>query len=131
MSKDYQKSGNRVYNLNLHIVFCPKYRRKCLVGDVATRCETLIREKCAELECDVAALEIMPDHVHLFVAVTPDLAPNHIVAQVKGYTSRVLRQEFPHLLKMPSLWTRSYYAGAVGHVSQTVVQAYIENQKGK
>lgn len=73
----------------------------------------------------------MPDHIRLFVAVSPDLAPNHIVAQVKGYTSRLLRQEFSHLLKMPSLWTRSYYVGAVGHVSQTVVQASIENQKGK
>lgn len=131
MNKDYRKTGNRVHNLNLHIVFCPKYRRKCLIGDIAKRCEELLREKCVELDCEVSALEIMPDHVHLFVAVTPDLAPNHLIAQVKGYTSRVLRQEFPHLLKMPSLWTRSYYVGAVGHVSQTVVQAYIENQKGK
>lgn len=131
MNKDYRKSGNRVHNLNLHIVFCPKYRRKCLTGEVAKRCDALLRQKCAELDCEVSALEILPDHVHLFVAVTPDLAPNHLIAQVKGYTSRVLRQEFPLLLKMPSLWTRSYYVGAVGHVSQTVVQAYIENQKGK
>ena len=131
MKKDYQKTGSRVYNLNLHIVFCPKYRRKCLTGSIGARCEALIREKCAELACDVAALEIMPDHVHLFLSVSPDLAPNHIIAQVKGYSSRVLRQEFPELLKMPSMWSRSYYVGAVGHVSQTVVQAYIENQKGK
>ncbi|HLI47974.1 MAG TPA: IS200/IS605 family transposase [Chthonomonas sp.] len=131
MNQDYRKSGNRVHNLNLRIVFCPKYCRKCLTGEVATRCDELLREKCAELDCEGSALEIMPDHVHLFVAVTPDLAPNHIVAQVKGYISRVLRREFPHLLKMLSLWTRSYYVGAVGHVSQTVVQAAIENQKGK
>lgn len=95
------------------------------------RCEQLMRQKCAELGCEVVALEIMPDHVHLFVAATPDFAPNHIVAQVKGYTSRLLRQEFPDLLKMPSLWTRSYFIGAVGHVSDTIVKAYIENQKGK
>ncbi|HZP81402.1 MAG TPA: IS200/IS605 family transposase [Chthonomonadaceae bacterium] len=84
MNKDYRKSGNRVHNLNLHIVFCPKRRRKRLVGDVATRCEALIRQKRAELDCDVSALEIMPDHAHLLVAVTPDLAPNHIVAHQKG-----------------------------------------------
>jgi putative transposase len=87
--------------------------------------------KCAELDCEVVALEIMPDHIHLFLAAKPDIAPNHIVAQVKGYTSRLLRQEFPLLLKMPSLWTRSYFIGAVGHVSDSVVKAYIENQKGK
>ncbi len=131
MSKDYRKSGNRVHNLNYHIVFCPKYRRKCLVGNLAVRCEELMRAKCAELGCEVVALEVMPDHVHLFIAATPYFAPNHIIAQVKGYTSRVLRQEFPDLLKMPSLWTRSYFVGAVGHVSDSVVQAYIENQKGK
>ncbi len=156
MSKENRKSGNRVHNLNYHIVFCPKFRKKCLVGEVATRCEELMRHKCDELGCEVVALEVMPDHVHLFLAATPDFAPNHIIAQVKGATSRLLRQEFPHLLKMPSLWSRSYFAnssrartpflnslkmpslwsrsyfvGAVGHVSNTVVQAYIENQKGK
>lgn len=131
MANDYQKTGNRVYNLNYHIVFCPKYRRKCLVGDVGQRCEVLIREKVAELECEVVALEIMPDHVHLFVSAPPDHAPNFIVNQVKGMTSRLLRQEFPFLLKMPSLWTRSYYVGSVGHASDSVVRAYIENQKGK
>ncbi len=95
MAANYQKSGNRVYNLNYHIVFCPKYRRKCLVGDVKERCEVLIREKITELKGEVVALEIMPDHVHLFIAVPPDHAPNFIVNQVKGVTSRVLRQEFP------------------------------------
>lgn len=131
MAGNYQKTGSRVYSLNYHIVFCPKYRRKCLVGDVKERCEVLIREKVAELGGEVAALEIMPDHVHLFVAVAPDHAPNFIVSQVKARTSRILRQEFPSLLKMPSLWTRSYYVGSVGHASDSVVRAYIENQKGK
>ena len=131
MNAPHRKSGNRVHNLNYHIVFCPKYRKKCLVGDIAVRCEALIRTKCAEIGCEVVALEVMPDHIHLFLAATPDIAPNHIVAQVKGMSSHILREEFPQLLKMPSLWTRSYFVGAVGHVSDTVVQAYIENQKGK
>jgi putative transposase len=97
MNKEYRKSGNRVHNLNYHIVYCPKFRKKCLVGDVALRWEQSMREKCAELGCDVVALEIMPDHTHLFIAATPDFAPNHIIAQLKGDTSRVLRQEFPML----------------------------------
>ena len=73
----------------------------------------------------------MPDYVHLLVAALPDIAPNQIVAQVKGYTSHELRKEFPELLKMPSLWTRSFYVGSVGHTSDSVVKSYIENQKGK
>jgi len=101
MASNYQKTGNRVYNLNYHIVFCPKYRRKCLVGDVKERCEVLIREKVAELGGEVVALEIMPDHVHLFVAVAPDHAPNFIVSQVKGTTSAL----DPLLLRRVG-WTR-------------------------
>lgn len=126
------------------VKFCPKYCRKCLVGDIALRCETLIRQKCGQLKAEVIALEVMPDHIHLFVAALfvaalPDIAPNQIVSQVKGYTAHELRpervvtrdKEFPELLKMPSLWTRSFYAGSVGHTSDSVVKAYIENQKGK
>lgn len=131
MPKAVKSASSRVFTLNYHFTFCPKYRRKCLVGDVASRCEALIRVKCQQLNCDVIALEVMPDHVHLFVAALPDIAPNQIVAQVKGYTSHELRREFPELLKMPSLWTRSFYAGSVGHTSDSVVKVYIENQKGK
>lgn len=114
---------------------CPKTAEPSPImqisGSIKERCEVLIREKVSELEGEVVALEIMPDPVHLFVAVAPDHAPNFIVSQVKGMTSRILRQEFPFLLKMPSLWTRSYYVGSVGHASDSVVWAYIENQKGK
>ena len=131
MRVQYQRTGNRVYTVNYHIVFCPKYRRKCLVDAVAKRVDALIRQKTSELKCEVIALEVMCDHVHLFVATTPDIAPNRIVCQVKGITSHICRQEFPHLLKMPSLWTRSYFLSTVGYVSATIVEAYIANQKGK
>ena len=130
MSTTHRKTRNRVYTVNYHFVFCPKYRRRCLVGPVKERIEALIRQKITDLGGEVVALEVLPDHVHLFAAITPDLAPNQIVAQVKGVTSRLCRQEFPHLLKMPSLWTRSYFVSTVGHVSDSVVRAYIENQKG-
>ena len=63
------------------------------------------------------ALEIMLDYVHLFVESDPTKAPAHLAAQFKGYTSRVLRQEFPWLRsRLPALWSRSYYVGSVGHV---------------
>jgi putative transposase len=74
----------------------------------------------------------MPDHVHLFVESDPTRAPGHIAAQFKGFTSRILRQEFSHLRsRLPALWSRSYYIGSVGHVSAATVQRYIENQKGR
>ena len=72
----------------------------------------------------------MPDHLHLFVDCPPTLAPQQLANQFKGYTSRVLRDEFPHLRsRLPSLWSRSYYVGSAGHVSTETIQNYIEQQK--
>ena len=137
MAQRYRKSPGSVYDLRLHLVFCPKYRRSVLTGKVASRLEALIREKAATLEADVIALEVMPDHVHLFVSVPPTYAPQHLANQVKGYSSRVLRQEFPDLKsRLPALWSRSYFVASTGTVSsetadlRSAIKAYIEAQKG-
>ena len=77
-------------------------------------------------------MEIMPDHVHLFIKSTPIHAPHFIVGQLKGYTSRILRLEFQSLKsKLPTLWTRSYYIESVGHISEATIKKYIEDQKNK
>jgi putative transposase len=126
----YRKSTGCVYSLKYHLVWCPKYRRKLLVDRLALRLEALLRQKAAELGAEIHALEIMPDHVHLFVESDPTLAPAHIAAQFKGYSSRVLRQEFPWLKsRYPAFWSRSYYIGSVGHVSKAAIRRYIEGQK--
>ena len=126
----YRRTSGAVFSLKYHLVWCPKYRRPVLEGDVALRLKTLLSEKAAELEATVHALEIMPDHVHLFVESDPTLAPAHLTAQFKGYSSRVLRQEFPSLRsRLPTLWSRSYYVGSVGNVSEATVRRYIETQR--
>jgi putative transposase len=89
----------------------------------------LLKEKTKELSWEIIALEIMPDHVHLFIGVDPEVAPNQIMHALKGYTSRILRQEFPHLLTLPSLWTRSYFVSTAGNVSNTMIEKYIATQK--
>lgn len=117
--------------MNYHFVWCPKYRRPVLVGKIKERLEELIKEKVEQLGCKVIALSIGEDHVHLFVQANPKLSPNSIIGQVKGYTSRVLRKEFPELRsRLPTLWTRSYFVSTHGHVSDEAIQKYIEEQKG-
>lgn len=128
----YRKNPGCVFNLRLHFVWCPKYRKPVLVDAVETRLRELLYEKAAALNADIEGLEIMPDHLHLFVSVPPTDAPQHFANQFKGYTSRVLREEFAHLKsRLPSLWSRSYYVGSAGHVSADVIKRYIEEQKSR
>ncbi|MBV8269574.1 MAG: IS200/IS605 family transposase [Planctomycetaceae bacterium] len=118
--------------MKYHIVWCPKYRRPVLVDAIADRLRALLAEKSAELGMAIQSMEVMPDHVHLFVESDPTRCVAEIVNRLKGYTSHTLREEFPSLRsRLPTLWSRSYYAGSVGHVSSATVERYIAEQKGK
>lgn len=102
-----------------------------LTGDVDRRLLELIPPAVEEIGCKVIALETHLDHVHLFLQSKPILAPYQIMHKVKGATAHTLRKEFPHLLKLPSLWTRSYFCGTAGNVSSDTVKRYVENQQTK
>lgn len=93
-------------------------------------CEAIICQKCQEQGWGIIALEVMPDHVHLFVRVWPTTSAAEVVKEVKGLTSHELREKHRSLLRLPSLWTRSYFAASCGNVSSEAVQKYIESQKG-
>jgi len=128
MTQALRHKRTSVSLVNYHFVFCPKRRKKVLVDAVKTRLEALIASKAVELDCEVIRLAVQPDHVHLFVSCPPTLAPHQVVHRLKGYTSRVLRQEFPQLLKLPSLWTRSYGVSTAGNGSSATIERYIEAQ---
>lgn len=125
--EDYKTNNHVKFLVNYHFVWIPKRRRKVLVGDVATRMRQICLELAIEKKWDILALEVAPDHVHLFVSVKPTDAPHLIVKAFKGRSSHHLRQEFPHLLKLPSLWTSSYFVSTAGNVSSEAIQKYIED----
>lgn len=132
MDSRYAQNAGAVYALKYHIVWCPKYRRPVLVGAVADRLRALLGEKAVELGMTIQALEVMPEHVHLFVESDPTRCVAEIVNRLKGFTSRVLRQEHPSLRsRLPTLWSRSYFAASIGHVSAATIERYIAEQKGK
>ena len=132
MAQDrYAKNAGAVFSLKFHIVWCPKYRRPVLAGRVDERLKELLTEVATEHGMTIHAVEVMPDHVHLFVEADPTLCVAEIVNRLKGRTSRILRQEFPSLRsRLPTLWSRSYFAATVGAVSEGTVRRYIEAQKG-
>lgn len=132
MDARYAKNAGAVFSLKYHVVWCPKYRKPVLVNEIENRLRQLLAEKTAELGMTIHALEIMPDHVHLFVESDPTRCVAEIVNRLKGFTSRIMRQEFATLrTRLPCLWSRSYYAGTVGAVSEATVKRYIASQKGK
>ena len=132
MIQRYVKNAGAVFTLKFHLVWCPKYRRPVLVGPVEKRLVQLLRQIAAELDATIHALEIMPDHVHLFLESDPTRSVAELVNRFKGRTSHDLRAEFPSLRsRLPTLWSRSYYAGSCGAVTEASVRRYIEGQKGK
>jgi len=132
MEKRWKKSRSATYNIAYHLIWCPKYRRNVLIDGVEIRLKELLNEKAKELGVVIETMEIMPDHVHLFIKCEPNDCPQFIVQNFKGYTAFILRNEFPFLKsRLPCLWTRSYFCESVGHISEAAIKKYIEQQKNK
>ena len=131
MQKYTHKRGV-VYKNQYHIIFCPKYRRPVLVNGVDTRLKEILFQEAEKMDVIIKSLEIMPDHVHMFIEVDPRILLHKVIKQFKGVSAHTLRQEFPWLKsRIPSLWTRSYFSCTVGHISESTVMKYIEDQKLK
>ena len=125
---DYKHEHHSVHLVVYHIIWCPKRRRKVLVGPVHDRLKQIIGEVADEREWEIIRLAIQPDHVHVFIRADPYTLPSDIPRLIKGRSSHHLRREFPHLLKLPSLWTHAFFLSTAGTVSQELIQQYIERQ---
>lgn len=97
MLKDLRRGRHTASMLTDHMVFCPKYRGKMLVGDMAMVAEGIIRQACKDLDIEVIDMAINPDHVHLFIKYPPKYSLSYIAKIIKGRSSKSLRKEFPHL----------------------------------
>ena len=128
---DYRRTENSVSSINYHFVFVPKRRKAVLVGDIAARIQSIIFDLVSEHGWRLIALEVMPDHVHMFINAPTHESAAEIARWVKGRASRYLRDEFPSLKKLPSLWSPSYFVATTGQVSTDTIRKYIENQRGK
>ena len=102
-----------------------------LVGSIAQRLREILTQVAMEKRVKILALEIQPDHLHLFVSCYPQLTVHKLVKALKGRSSYYLRREFRQLLKLPSLWTNSYFVSTAGNVSSDTIRKYIEAQSKK
>ena len=130
MENNYKHTNTTVSLINYHFVFCPRYRRKIfLIPRVEELFKTLVNKKCEEMEINIIAIECDKDHVHMFLNCLPTQSPASIMQTIKGHTSKILREEYLQLVKMPSLWTRNYFVSTADNVSSETIKKYVENQR--
>ncbi len=130
MVRGFRSNNKVVCSCIYHVVWCPKYRRSVLVGEVGQRLRQILSEVGEKRHADIQGLEIMPDHVHLVVEIDPQYGIHRLVRQMKAVSSHYLRREFRQLrTRLPTLWTNSYFVATVGGVPRAALRQYVENQK--
>ena len=132
--RQYRLGAHTKSDLKVHLVWLPKYRKPVLTGEVAVRVRDLIRQIAAEHELEIISGKVARDHVHVFVGYRPNQDVSQIMQWLKGISSRVLLQEFPHLRKRfwgRHFWARGYLAVSSGNITDEMVKEYIEEQEGE
>ena len=128
--KEYRKGSHSKFAIEIHLVWCTKYRKPILRGDVAVRFRAIARQECSELKVEVLSGVVAKDHVHMLVSIPPQVAVSKVVQHVKGKSSYKLQREFKSLQKEywgQKMWSRGYFACSTGNVSSEMIAAYIEN----
>ncbi len=129
---EYQHGAHSVYDIKYHLIWVTKYRYHVLKGEVATRARELIRQTCMSRDVTIVQGSIGKDHVHMLVSCPPTIAPAKLVQYIKGRSSRMIQEEFPHLKKRywgQHMWGRGYFCATVGTVTEEIIRQYIANQK--
>jgi putative transposase len=125
----YRSTNKTVYSAKYHLIWCPNYRRRVLVGGVDVRLKAIVADVASQVGAEVLEVEVMPDHVHLLAEVPPTLPLSEFMRLVKGRSSRRLRMEFSRLRRLPVLWSPSWFVSTVGGAPLAVMRRYVENQK--
>ena len=132
--RSYRLNSHSKYDLKVHLIWIPKYRKRVLTGQVAERARDILRQICMEHEIHIVSGKVAADHVHLFVSYRPQIAVAKMVQYSKGTSSRILLQEFAQLRKQfwgRHLWARGYMAISSGNITDEMIQKYIEEQEGE
>ncbi len=127
----YKSNNNIVYSCKYHIIWCSKYRRKVLVGEVEKRLKEIIIQVANEMNVEILEMETDKDHIYILADIDPSFGVMKFIHTAKGRSSRILRDEFAFFLKsrLPTLWTNSCFISSVGGAPLEVIKQYIENQQ--
>jgi len=130
MEITYKTNNNICYSCKYHVVWCPKYRKKVLIGAVEERLKEIVQDVCKEVRAELIEAECDKDHIHILVDIDTQYGVHRLIKLIKGRSSFLLRREFKFLKRtMPCMWTNSYFVSTVGGAPLKVVKQYIESQK--
>ena len=130
---EYNRLNHCKFLIQYHIIWCPKFRFNVLKGNVESELKQILWIISTQYEFEIKEIEIMPDHIHLFISTKPTIAPTDVVRILKSISARELFKKFPKLKEFynrsGSLWSKGYFASTVGKVSEETVKRYIQEQK--
>ena len=132
--RHYRLGAHTKSDLKVHVIWIPKYRKPVLTGDVALRVRDLLRQIAGQHELEIISGKVARDHVHVFLSYRPTQKVSQVMQWLKGTSSRILLQEFPHLRKKfwgRHLWARGYLAVSSGNITDEMIQEYIDEQEGE
>ena len=132
--RHYRVGAHTKTDLKVHLIWIPKYRKKVLTGQIAIRTRDLLRQIAMEHELEIISGKVAKDHIHMFISYRATQNISKIMQWLKGISSRILLQEFPHLRKQfwgRHLWSRGYLAVSSGNITDEMIQQYIEEQEGE
>lgn len=133
MAKTTLKShAHCVFNLHAHIVFVTKYRKRVITAEILDSLEQIFSRLCHQNKCELVEFSGEPDHVHLLISFSPDVALSKLVNSLKAVSSRLIRKEFAdHVNRFywkPVFWTSAYCVISAGGAPLETLKKYIQNQ---
>lgn len=132
-TEQYHRASHCKYLTQYHIIWCPKFRFSVLKDGADETLKNILAGICDRYGYTIKALEIMPDHVHIFVDCPQTVAPCDIARTLKSISAIEMFKEYPQLKRFYAragvLWSAGYFISSVGHISESTVKKYIEEQK--
>ena len=124
-----KRTSHTVYDTRYHLVWAPKYRKWVLRGDIQKRVKELFREIGLNHDIEIDTLEVVEDHVHLFVSFPPRYSISNVVGKLKSISASVIFREFPEVKRQlwgGEFWEDGYFVRTVGdEVTSDVIRKYI------
>lgn len=132
MNNNYKSLSHCKYLVQYHLVWCPKFRFKVINGNIKKSLKNILANVCNKYQYEILELEVMPDHIHIFLSAKPTVAPTDIVRTLKSISAIKLFKEYPKLKKFyarcGSLWSNGYFVSTIGNLSSQTIKRYIQNQ---